>query len=33
MTAYWTGRDGTVAEIHAREGMSVEAGVLLVVIQ
>ena len=28
-----TGRDGTVAEIHAHEGMSVEAGVLLVVIQ
>lgn len=26
-------RDGTVAEIHAREGMSVEAGALLVVIQ
>ena len=27
------GRDGTVAEIHAQEGMSVDAGVLLVVIQ
>jgi biotin carboxyl carrier protein len=27
------GRDGTVAEIHAREGMSVDAGALLVVIQ
>ncbi len=27
------GRDGTVAEIHAREGMSVEAGALLIVIQ
>ena len=27
------GRDGTVADIHAREGMSVEAGALLVVIQ
>jgi biotin carboxyl carrier protein len=27
------GRDGIVAEIHAREGMSVEAGALLVVIQ
>ena len=26
-------RDGTVAEIHTREGMSVEAGALLVVIQ
>lgn len=26
-------RDGTVAEIHAREGMSVEAGALLIVIQ
>jgi biotin carboxyl carrier protein len=26
-------RDGTVAEVHAREGMSVEAGALLVVIQ
>jgi biotin carboxyl carrier protein len=26
-------RDGTVAEIHVREGMSVEAGALLVVIQ
>jgi biotin carboxyl carrier protein len=26
-------RDGVVAEIHAREGMSVEAGALLVVIQ
>ena len=26
-------RDGTVAEIHAREGTSVEAGALLVVIQ
>ena len=26
-------RDGTVAEIHAREGMSVDAGVLLVVVQ
>jgi len=27
------GRDGTVAEIHAREGVSVDAGALLVVIQ
>jgi biotin carboxyl carrier protein len=27
------GRDGTVAEIHAREGISVEAGALLIVIQ
>jgi biotin carboxyl carrier protein len=27
------GRDGTVAEIHVREGMSVDAGALLVVIQ
>ena len=27
------GRDGTVAEIHAREGHSVEAGALLLVIQ
>ena len=27
------GRDGIVAEIHAREGMSVEAGALLIVIQ
>jgi biotin carboxyl carrier protein len=27
------GRDGVVADIHAREGMSVEAGALLVVIQ
>ncbi len=27
------GRDGTVAEVHAREGMSVDAGTLLVVIQ
>ena len=26
-------REGTVAEIHAREGVSVEAGALLVVIQ
>jgi biotin carboxyl carrier protein len=26
-------RDGTVAEIHAREGMSVDAGALLIVIQ
>jgi biotin carboxyl carrier protein len=26
-------RDGTVAEVHVREGMSVEAGALLVVIQ
>ena len=26
-------RDGTVAEVHGREGMSVEAGALLVVIQ
>ncbi len=26
-------RDGTVAEVHAREGMSVDAGALLVVIQ
>ena len=28
-----TSRGGTVAEIHAREGMSVEAGALLIVIQ
>jgi biotin carboxyl carrier protein len=28
-----TGREGTVAEIHAREGVSVEAGALLVVIK
>jgi biotin carboxyl carrier protein len=28
-----TDRDGTVTEIHAREGVSVEAGTLLVVIQ
>ena len=28
-----TGRDGTVAELHAQEGASVEAGALLVVIQ
>ena len=28
-----TDREGTVAEIHAREGVSVEAGALLVVIQ
>jgi len=28
-----TDRDGTVSEIHAREGVSVEAGALLVVIQ
>ena len=27
------GRDGTVAEVHAREGASVEAGALLIVIQ
>ena len=27
------GRDGTVTEVHAREGASVDAGVLLVVIQ
>jgi len=27
------GRDGTVAEIHAREGTSVDAGALLIVIQ
>ena len=27
------GRDGTVAELHAREGASVDAGALLVVIQ
>lgn len=27
------GRDGTVAEVHAREGQSVDAGALLVVIQ
>jgi biotin carboxyl carrier protein len=27
------GRAGTVAEVHAREGQSVEAGALLVVIQ
>jgi biotin carboxyl carrier protein len=27
------GRDGTIAEMHAREGASVEAGTLLVVIQ
>jgi biotin carboxyl carrier protein len=27
------GREGVVAEIHAREGMSVEAGTLLIVIQ
>ncbi|MBI3400283.1 MAG: biotin/lipoyl-binding protein [Acidobacteria bacterium] len=27
------GRDGTVSEIHAREGVSVEAGALLIVIQ
>ncbi len=27
------GRDGTVAEVHVREGLSVEAGALLVVIQ
>jgi biotin carboxyl carrier protein len=26
-------RDGTVAEIHVREGMSVDAGALLLVIQ
>jgi biotin carboxyl carrier protein len=26
-------RDGTIAEIHAREGLLVEAGALLVVIQ
>ena len=27
------GRDGTVGELHAREGASVDAGALLVVIQ
>ena len=27
------GRDGTVAEVHAREGLSVDAGALLIVIQ
>jgi len=27
------GRDGTVGEVHAREGHSVEAGALLLVIQ
>jgi len=27
------GRDGTIAEVHAQEGLSVEAGALLVVIQ
>ena len=27
------GREGTVADLHAREGMSVEAGALLVVVQ
>ena len=27
------GRDGTVGEVHAQEGASVEAGTLLVVIQ
>jgi len=27
------GRDGTVAEVHVREGMSVDAGTLLIVIQ
>jgi biotin carboxyl carrier protein len=27
------GRDGTVGELHVREGVSVEAGALLVVIQ
>jgi biotin carboxyl carrier protein len=27
------GRAGTVAEVHAREGASVEAGALLIVIQ
>ena len=27
------GRDGTVTEIHAREGLSVDAGALLIVIQ
>jgi len=27
------GRDGTVADVHAREGMSVDAGALLIVIQ
>jgi biotin carboxyl carrier protein len=27
------GRDGTVAEVHAREGMSVDAGALLILIQ
>ena len=27
------GRDGTVAEVHVREGLSVDAGALLIVIQ
>ena len=27
------GRDGTVAEVHVREGVSVDAGALLIVIQ
>jgi biotin carboxyl carrier protein len=27
------GRDGTVAEIHVREGESIDAGALLIVIQ
>ena len=27
------GRDGTIAEVHAREGLSVDAGALLIVIQ
>ncbi len=27
------GRDGTVTEVHVREGLSVEAGALLIVIQ
>jgi biotin carboxyl carrier protein len=26
-------RDGTVAEVHTRDGMSVEAGALLIIIQ
>jgi glutaconyl-CoA/methylmalonyl-CoA decarboxylase subunit gamma len=27
------GRDGTIAEIHAKEGSSVDAGALLIIIQ
>jgi biotin carboxyl carrier protein len=27
------GRDGTVAEVHAREGQSIDAGALLVIVQ